>query len=395
MSSLVVDFGSNFTKCGFSGYNKPLFTFPSVVGRGKPTFFLGYDAKDCYIGNEVDDIVDSLKLKNPIRRGNICNFDDFEEVCRYVFNRVKVSSKETPILLTEPALNPQRNREKMTSLMFESFCIPHCYLGKQGVLSLYSLPQQRNGNNNSNSTTGFVLESGGGVSYVIPVYEGLAISHAIMKMDLGGEDITNYLEKSIENHFPFEYSKFHPREITRIAKEMKEKICFVSSSSTATKMMMTQEEKGGFRLPDDSILFIGKERFKAPELFFNPSSLLGRAGIHEIAFESIQKCENELQIQMLQNIVFSGGSTLFDGFSERFTEELNQLNEKKNKEVAKVINSYYNEDSSSLEIKKKKRMLGSWRGGSILSSLSSFKKMWMTKEEYQEYGYFIVQRKCF
>nr|QGN00871.1 ActL2 [Drosophila algonquin] len=377
MTPVVIDNGSGMCKVGFGGDDAPTAIFPSIVGRPRhmsAMFGIGIKNSlggiaEAYVGDEAQKSRGVLALKYPIERGNVVDWTDMERIWDYSFRNVlKVAPDEHPVLLAEAPLNHKDNRERLTQIMFEKFGTPALYLAVQAVLTLYA----------SGRTTGMVVDSGDGVTYSIPIFDGQALPHGISRMELAGRDLTDYLMRILYECG----SSFHTTAEREIVRDLKEQHCYVAldfqremhNSSASTTLEQT------YHLPDGQVLSVASERFRCPEALFQPSLLgMESGGIHETTYKSILKCDVDIRKDLYSNIVLSGGTTMFAGLPERLQKEMSVL------------------APSTMRIKidaPSQRNFSVWLGGSILSSLTAFQHMWVSKADYDEVGPDVVNRKC-
>ncbi|KAJ5071260.1 actin-10-related [Anaeramoeba ignava] len=383
---IIIDSGGDTIKAGFGGEDFPRIIFPTVIGRersGSPFAYLSLQWKGSPItwcvGEEIKSYIGKIRLIYPIQNGIITNWDDMEKIWNHIFyNELRVAPEEHPVLLTENPLNPKINREKIIQIMFETFSVPYFYLANQSVLSLYQ----------SAKTSGIVIEIGHSASYVVPVYENFALNHFVTKSNLSGKNINEYLIKML-NEKGYSFSSYNQREII---KDIKEKICYVAFDfdeeieiSNQKKSFFQKDyevnDENFFQMYDKKVIEIGNERFKCSECLFKPSLIESdEKGIHNMIYDSIMKCNQEIQKDLLQNIVLSGGTTMIQGIEERIHKEINKL---------------LPFDTNLEIISSPERQYSSWIGGSILSTFPNFETNCISQEEYDEIGPIMVNRKCF
>ncbi|CAK5075218.1 unnamed protein product [Meloidogyne enterolobii] len=384
---IVIDNGSGVCKAGFAGHKEPCVVFPSIVGRPHhPGFRHSFRTEDNYVGNDAQAIRGILSVTNPIERGIVTNWEDMERIWHHTFyDELRVKPEEYLLLLTEAPHTPKANREKMAEIMFETFKTPamytrilsrkifepenliYRYIAIQEVLSLFA----------SGRYTGTVINSGHGVTHTVPIYEGYAFPHAILRLDFAGNDLTDYLMKML-NERGYSLSTSSDR---KTVEEMKEKLCYVALDfeKEMTKAASSLEKK--YKSHYNELLTIGNESFRCPEALFQPSFLgMKMEGIHQTSLNSIMKCDTDIRKELFANIVLSGGSTMYPGISDRMKNEIAALapSETKIKITAPPERKY-----------------SAWIGGSVVASLSSFPKICIVKQEYDEFGPSFVHRRCF
>ena len=336
---------------------------------------IGFSTKDYYVGDEAQTKRGILSLNYPVEHGIINNWEDMEKIWKHTFSdELRVRPENQSILLTEPPLNPNKNREKTTEIMFENFNVPGLYVAIQAILSIYA----------SGRGVGVIMDSGDGVTHIVPVYGGYTLPHTIGRLDLAGRDVTQCLQRIWqEKGLTCNFSTTAEQEIV---KSVKEYHCYVSRDYEQEMGSSNNSSiEINYTLPDGTIIKIDKERFRATEILFKPN-LIGRdhKGIHRAVYDCIEKCDIDLRTHLFYNIILSGGNTMFRGLSERMKSELEMLAPTNIARYSKVR-----------IVSPPERKYSVWIGGSILSSLSTFDEMWIKKSDYDEHGSTIIHRKCF
>ncbi|XP_073511364.1 actin, cytoplasmic-like [Phyllobates terribilis] len=365
--AVIFDNGSGLCKAGISGEKIPRSVITSVVGRPRVrSSFPGMDQKICYIGEDAQAKRGILALTSPVERGIITSWDDMEKIWSYVYNHeLGLSASDQPVLLTETPLSPTGNREKMEEIMFERFNVPGMYVASQAALPLYS----------SGDTTGMFVNIGHGVTHMVPIYKGCIIPNTVDRLNLAGKDITDFLVKLV---LEVGHSFVSSAE-QEIAKNIKEHLCYVQLNGNPP--CCTTGGSKMYNLPDGNTLSLDSQLFRAPEILFKPSNIgLEAPGLHEMIYSTIMKCPIDVRRDLFSNIVLSGGTTMIPGVNQRILEELLPMMPKGVK-----LNVALPED----------RQFAVWTGASILSSLDTFRNLWVTKCEYLDIGHAAFLRKCF
>ena len=338
-----------------------------------------------FVGSKLDEHRGAFLLEHPMERGAVVDggWDAMELLWEHIYSKSNLNARmeEHPVLLTESPHNPSSQREQLAEIFFETFRVPALFVAPPAVLSLYA----------SGRTTGVVLDVGEGVTHCVPVYEGYALPHSIVRSDLGGIDVTKRLQLLLRKSG----LAFSTTAEVDFVSRMKEEVCYVSnvptneesdydmggnasSATTGGGASNAAAAKAQYQLPDGQVVTIANERHRASEVLFQPS-LIGseERPIHDVLMTSINQSDMDLRSTLFSNIVLAGGSTLLPGLGDRLLYEVRQRAPERTR--IRISAPPERRDSA-------------WVGGSILASLATFKNMWVGRNEYEEYGSSILHR---
>jgi len=396
----VIDVGTGYSKLGYAGNKEPQFIIPSAIAvketakvgdAASRRLARGVEDLDFFIGDEAMDAT-GYAVKYPMRHGMVENWDLMEyflEQC--IFKYLRAEPEDHHFLLTEPPLNTPENREYTAEIMFESFNVPGLYIGTQGFLSLAASWTRRAAS--ERTLTGVVIDSGDGVTHVIPVAEGYVIGSAIKHIPIAGRSITSFIQtilrereigipaeqsmetaKAVKERFRFTCPDI-AKEFRRFDKEPSRYMKVYSGRNSITKAPFDVD--------------IGYERFLGPEIFFHPEFANPdfNVPLSETVDTVIQNCPIDCRRALYKNIVLSGGSTMFKDFGKRLERDLKRMVETRLKTTEELSGGRLKPTPIDVQvISHEMQRYAVWFGGSMLASTPEFYSVCHTKKQYEEFG---------
>lgn len=433
VGALVMELGSAYAKAGYAGDDSPKAVFPSyagyvdslpadlsgVVGGATPMDVDGAagESKDPRMASGRNWFVDmpiyefrgNMEVKPTMVNGEVSDWDAAEKIYKQALHgRLQADTTQHPLLLVEQSFAAAEQRSKMCEMMFENFEVPAFFLSKDAVLSAFA----------AGRATGLVVDVGSSLSRVSPVHDGYILKKGITKNSLAGDAITKWMHRSIAakgSHVRPHYSidkketkdgievsnrtllketdSFKKWMLYDVVRDVKESLCHISECRFVEENYEGTPPKV-YELPDGATLELAVDRFRIPEVLLNPSfgddeviaaahsQEAGKAiGLVQMFNESVGKCDPDLRRDLFSSIILTGGGSLFDGLEVRVHNELAEtLPSQKIKIIASGVNA--------------ERRFSAWIGGSILGSLGTFHQLWISKQEYDEEGAHLVEKRC-
>ena len=427
IGAVVFDFGSNSIRAGFAGEDTPKADLPASIGVLHEASAVDTDDSvkkisktKYYIGtNKVKLPIADMTVTNLIKDGMIENWELFEKALDHLYTfSIQSQSAYHPVVMSEAAWNTRSNREKLTELLFEKYSIPAFFLVKGPVLAAFA----------HGRTSGVVLDSGAELTSAVPVHDGYVLKNAIIRSPLAGDFISrqckDYFTNSGIDLVPL-YSvaskeavsegsepiwkkksnvarvtpSYHEFMLKDLIQDFTASVLQVNTESTYDKDSISQMPRVSYDFPNGCNASFGEERFRISEGLFDSNMIISSECIKSLTSanvnvtsstltmcEAVQKavslCDIDIRASLFGNVIVTGGNSLILGFTERLNKDLGSR-------VASNVKLKVVSNSGTAE-----RRFSTWVGGSILGSLGSFHQLWISKQEFEETGKSIVEKKC-
>lgn len=321
---------------------------------------------------------------------------------------------ENPLLMTEAPWNAGKAREKTAEIIMENWGCPAFWLSRTPVLATFA----------AGKASALVVDVGGANASVTCVHDGMVLKRSVQRSPAAGLWLSNQVRSMLSNsepkaelvphflvesktpvdaglpaqyrrrQFPFEvHPSFTAWEEDRLLTEFKESVVETwrgpgKYAAPGNEDFLRNQPGRVFEMPDGSNQMWREQRFRVSEGMWDESvayptddPLTKGQTIPELVRASLGAVDADLRPNLLQNVVLTGGTALLNGFGDRLNSELSAM----------YPGTRIRLHAAGLSTE---RRFGSWIGGSILGSLGSFHQMWISKQEYEEFGAGIVEKRC-
>ena len=367
VTSLIFDLGTFTYKIGTSGNDRPSHTPMPLLGINNDNdMFYSKEEIDSYTNKDMK-IIPFMSASH----GGIDNMDLFETFFDDILTNHNILNEDMtkhPFLFTEPSIHNRTNRMKLTELMFEHYAIPNLFICKGSVLSSFAFGR----------TSCVVCDFGHTMMNVVPIHDGMIVKNSIVtNQTFNGLSINSDISKMLNNECDISDSSYDKSMLSYLS---------LNAVHNIKKIITNDDIEGEFTLPDGKVLHINKKEIKEnllKKILYESNGFKTENNISNMIYNSISKIETDIKREMFNNILICGGNSLL--FDSTMTAKI-QEDITKRVSMATIVKctSHPGED----------RINTSWIGGSILTSLGSFVQWCVSKEEYEEHGAIIIERKC-
>ena len=363
---IVIDLGTRFCRFGFASNDYCSYSIPTCIGRPKNVYNYEGNKEMIFIGKDAEDLKDDLDLIYPIKNGIFYDWDNLTNFLDFIFKKeLKVNPANHLLIISENPFNTKKNREKLAEIIFENFNFPALCIENKARLNCYA----------EGKFNGLNIHIGESGTYIVPVFESFKLEHAMIKYDIGGQALTEYMMKLLSKANP----KFLDNRFKIIAETIKEKVCFTSKyHSIYLENLKDFNDPIDYQLPDGSTIVINKPRFECPEILFEPSLINKNGkGLPLLCINSVEKCDEDIKELLLNNVFLTGGTSKMKDLKDRLFNEITANLSSSLKDKLEFRESIKDGDDHC------------WFGGCILGCIKQNEDI-IYKKDYLKYGVSII-----
>ena len=343
IQTIIFDLGSYNYRIGYSGNDRPSFIFPPIKF------------------NEKDDYEFLTSQKGDGFFNDIKKFEDFFD--DFISDKeLNTSLNQGSILFSEPIIHNKEQRKSLTEFLFEKYEIGGLFFCNNSVLSSFSYGK----------SSCLVFDSGHSQSNVVPVHDGMFIKNAFNNFNLCGKNIEDIIINEFIKKKNIKWDDWNILQKIQIISDIKD-IIFTPDDDTNKNYILP--DKKNIEINDEFISYMKKE---IENKLFNEET-----NLKSIILKSISSVLIDIKKELINNIFICGGNSLI------FNNYLNNLKDSLVKQLVSGTLVKLTTHPSKIE-----RSLASFLGASIVSSLNIYKESIVKKEEYEEHGANIIEKKC-
>ena len=343
IQTIIFDLGSYNYRIGYSGNDRPSFIFPPIKF------------------NEKDDYEFLTSQKGDGFFNDIKKFEDFFD--DFISDKeLNTSLNQGSILFSEPIIHNKEQRKSLTEFLFEKYEIGGLFFCNNSVLSSFSYGK----------SSCLVFDSGHSQSNVVPVHDGMIIKNAFNNFNLCGKNIEDIIINEFIKKKNIRWDDWNILQKIQIISDIKD-IIFTPDDDTNKNYILP--DKKNIEINEEFISYMKKE---IENKLFNEET-----NLKSIILKSISSVLIDIKKELINNIFICGGNSLI------FNNYLNNLKDSLVKQLVSGTLVKLTTHPSKIE-----RSLASFLGASIISSLNIYKETIVKKEEYEEHGANIIEKKC-
>jgi actin-related protein 3 len=388
---VVCDMGTGTTRLGYAGNDVPTVELPTICAWAEPLSFGTLTIGRGACASRGNDVAQRCGL---LDHGVVTDWSLYEEFWRQLFHcHLCVESSDVGVVVAEAARTSPEQRETIAEVLFETFGVAQLYVGSQALFALSSV--------GGGSDTALVVDSGAGVTQVVPVVEGYALNSAARRLPVAGCDLTQYTLDSLRKH----EVNMEAERAWDIAERIKQRCSYMAKGITAemTKFdndipsYVIHHREVHSRTGQPYDIDVGYEQFLAPETFFQPSLLqpgCTTTSLPELVEAVVRSCPIDCRRRLYENIILCGGNARFPKLSQRLEDALKGHVSKHT--TAGAAAAAVSGKTAHIPVEYDVHVTDAshdlnavWRGGSVFGSSTRFAEEAVTRAAYEERGCFL------